>query len=414
MHPEGLTDVVIVGGGIAGSALALVLARQGLGVTVLERQPEYRDRVRGEQMANWGFKEAVEMGIAGALEDAGGVFARRVITHDALIPPEIAAASAADISQVLPGVPGSYCAGHPASCRALSTAAEAAGARYVRGIGSVKVSPGARPTVTYELGERSYDVAARLVVGADGRTSTVRAQAGIPLHEQEIWHVISGLLVDGVATWPQDAFGLGAQGDTSFFIFPQGGQRVRLYTGTPLDQRQRYAGPAGVTQFLEDFRRLTCIPQAEALANATPIGPCATLGAEDTWTDVPFVEGVALIGDAAGYNNPIIGQGLSLALRDVHVLSDLLLSESSWSPGHLMPFAEERKERSRRLRCHARLFAEFFAAYGPEGPARRGRLFARLQDPNDAAQLLYAVPLAGPWLVPEWTFTEDYRAALLN
>jgi 2-polyprenyl-6-methoxyphenol hydroxylase-like FAD-dependent oxidoreductase len=52
------TDVVIVGGGIAGSALALVLAKGGLGVTVLERQREYRDRVRGEFLANWGVAEA--------------------------------------------------------------------------------------------------------------------------------------------------------------------------------------------------------------------------------------------------------------------------------------------------------------------------------------------------------------------
>ena len=50
-HHTNSTDVVIVGGGIAGSALALVLARQGLEVTVLEQQTEYHDRVRGEVLA---------------------------------------------------------------------------------------------------------------------------------------------------------------------------------------------------------------------------------------------------------------------------------------------------------------------------------------------------------------------------
>ena len=40
-------DVVVVGGGIAGSALATVLARRGLDVVVLERQTAYRDKVRG-------------------------------------------------------------------------------------------------------------------------------------------------------------------------------------------------------------------------------------------------------------------------------------------------------------------------------------------------------------------------------
>jgi flavin-dependent dehydrogenase len=49
--PKSNPDVVIVGAGIAGASLATVLARSGIEVVVLERQREYRDRVRGEFMA---------------------------------------------------------------------------------------------------------------------------------------------------------------------------------------------------------------------------------------------------------------------------------------------------------------------------------------------------------------------------
>lgn len=42
------SDVVVVGGGIGGSALAAQLAAGGLDVTVLERTTELPDRVRGE------------------------------------------------------------------------------------------------------------------------------------------------------------------------------------------------------------------------------------------------------------------------------------------------------------------------------------------------------------------------------
>jgi flavin-dependent dehydrogenase len=37
------------------------------------------------------------------------------------------------------------------------------------------------------------------------------------------------------------------------------------------------------------------------------------MSGEDTWTETPYVEGIVLIGDAGGYNDPIIGEGRSLA-----------------------------------------------------------------------------------------------------
>ena len=64
-------DVVIVGGGIAGSALATALARDGSSVTVLEASEEYEDRVRGETMVPWGVAEARALGVEQALLDAG-------------------------------------------------------------------------------------------------------------------------------------------------------------------------------------------------------------------------------------------------------------------------------------------------------------------------------------------------------
>ena len=41
-------DVVVVGGGVAGSAAAARLATAGLSVIVLERETVFTDRVRGE------------------------------------------------------------------------------------------------------------------------------------------------------------------------------------------------------------------------------------------------------------------------------------------------------------------------------------------------------------------------------
>jgi hypothetical protein len=56
-------DVICVGGGLADSALAKVLAESGLKVLVLERGTAFRDRVRGEQMHPWGVAEAKRLGL---------------------------------------------------------------------------------------------------------------------------------------------------------------------------------------------------------------------------------------------------------------------------------------------------------------------------------------------------------------
>src|SRR6185503_13318452 len=104
--------------------------------------------------------------------------------------------------------------------------------------------------------------------------------------------------------------------------------------------------------FLDAFR-LQCVPGSEHLAGATPAGPCNSYPNEDTWTDTICAPGLVLLGDAAGSNDPIIGQGLSITLRDVGLIRDALLAEREWKPAMFAAYGEERKERMRRLRFSA-------------------------------------------------------------
>ena len=60
-------DVVVVGGGVAGSALAVRLAAAGRRVSILERDGEFVDRVRGEARVPWGFAEAAALDLADVL-----------------------------------------------------------------------------------------------------------------------------------------------------------------------------------------------------------------------------------------------------------------------------------------------------------------------------------------------------------
>ena len=87
-------DLVIIGGGIVGNALAAALARAGNSVLVLERFRVYRDCVLGEYFQPWGVAELQTLGL--------------------FVP----------IDKVIPGVPGALSIAHP-PCEALAGAASA-------------------------------------------------------------------------------------------------------------------------------------------------------------------------------------------------------------------------------------------------------------------------------------------------
>jgi flavin-dependent dehydrogenase len=49
-------DVITVGGGLGGAALAKVPAEKGLRVLVTEREKTFKDRIRGEFLAPWAWR----------------------------------------------------------------------------------------------------------------------------------------------------------------------------------------------------------------------------------------------------------------------------------------------------------------------------------------------------------------------
>ena len=65
-------DVIIAGGGIAGSALGRYLAAENVKVLIVEKESQFRDRVRGEGIWPWGVLEAKKLGIYELLRDTCG------------------------------------------------------------------------------------------------------------------------------------------------------------------------------------------------------------------------------------------------------------------------------------------------------------------------------------------------------
>ncbi len=405
-------DVVIVGAGIAGGALATMLARGGKQVLLLERTDAYKDIVRGEWIAPWGLIDAQKAGLSEVL---AGVSTHNLTYHVEYgegIDPAEADETKQKVAEMMPGLPGPLAIGHPQTCQALFDAAVAAGAQAVRGVGDIRVTGGDSPSVSYTNDGQQHDAAARLVIGADGRNSQVRSQAGIELKQDTPHHFFSGLLVDGAPDWPEDVQSMGTDNDVQYFVFPQGGGRHRLYLSYGLDQKGRLAGENAAQKFLDSFR-LPHVPGSEAIAAGRIAGPCHSVPNQSTWTEDPSAHpGILLIGDAAGFNDPIVGQGLSISLRDARIVGELLLNNETWNQATFAPYVEERGERMRRLRFAANLDSVIHAEFGPDATARKLRFReARKTDPT--VGMASGAVMLGPEVMPPFAFTDEAWARLM-
>ena len=308
---------------------------------------------------------------------------------------------------LVPGGLGPLTIGHPRLCGILDDAAVAAGARFVRGVRKTHVTPGVRPTVTFEHHGVAHEIKPRLVVAADGRHGKTVQQMGFKVESDPPHHWFSGMLVENAHGWPDDLQSIGVAGDVNYFIFPQGDGKARLYQGVALDQKARFMGEDAPQRFVEGFR-LDCLPDnGAAISEAKPASHCFVYPNNDTWIDLPVGPGVVAIGDAAGHNDPTIGQGLSVSHRDVRVLTDILNASLDWSPAALQPYADERRERLRRLRLAARLPAVRDCEFDAAGRARRERLRGKFMiDPMITGLALATI--IGPETVPAEVF--DARA----
>jgi 2-polyprenyl-6-methoxyphenol hydroxylase-like FAD-dependent oxidoreductase len=195
-------------------------------------------------------------------------------------------------------------------------------------------------------------------------------------------------------------------------VFPRDGGKVRLYQNFSIRQKGRFSGPERVRELLDSFR-LSCLPVGESIAASAPAGPAAFYPWNDSWTDTPCAPGVVLIGDAAGWSDPIIGQGLSIALRDARTVVDAVRLSDDWSQVVFDNYKTERAERMRRLRISAAIDTAMRCTFSEQGRRRR-RTFteALANDPLVAAATL--VPnFAGPEAAPAEAFERENTDRIL-
>jgi 2-polyprenyl-6-methoxyphenol hydroxylase-like FAD-dependent oxidoreductase len=354
-------DIITVGGGLGGAALAKVMAAAGRRVLVLERELEFKDRVRGEYMCPWGVAEMRDLGLHEVVRDACGTDAP--VVDLGFGPRDLVSTT----PQQLPALGFS----HPEMQEVVLSAAEQAGAEVLRGVTVSEINPGATPSVLVQSDTGTREIKARLVVAADGRTSLARKAAGFEAMEAPQPFLFAGLLLANMTAPEGHAYLLfnPAMGMQTA-ITPVGRGRSRSYVAYQDAADFRLQGTENISRFIIEAKRAESV--AGYFDDARAIGPLASFRCGDVWVDHPYRQGVALIGDAATTSDPAFGQGLSLTVRDVRVLGDHLQATDSWDDaGHAYADAHDRYSAVVRKVSH--WFRELFLEQGSEADARRAR-----------------------------------------
>jgi menaquinone-9 beta-reductase len=377
----GSYDIITIGGGIAASSLAKAMAERGAKVLVLERETQFKDRVRGEAIVSWGVAEANELGISDLLKEK--------CSHE--VPFVEAGTGLRDLRTTTVQKQPILSFPHQAMQETLLAAAENAGAEVRRGVSVEQIESGAEPAVVV-AGNGHERISARLVVAADGRGSAARKWTGFPICDQSNDYYMAGVLLTNV----------NAPADTMYAVFnpevgmwaaliPQGDSHSRAYFVYPKTTGYRIQGESMLGLFVSESAK-AYPPIADYCAEAKCIGPLASFDVSDTWVELPYRDGVALLGDAAATTDPTYGQGLSFALRGARVLRDELTSNSDWDvAGHR--YAEDHRRSFHACHEVEKWVRTLFQDTSPEAAASRAKALPRIaEDPTRVPDHIFSGP----------------------
>ncbi len=361
-------DVAIAGGGFAGSSLAGVLARGGLDVIVIERERQFRDRIRGEFTWPWGRAEIDRLGLLPVFESIGALELRQM--------DEYLDGAYSRTIEIVPRPGLTY--QHAALQDGLFAWAAAQGATLLRPARVRGFAGGDTPTLQVEQNDSEVTVHARLVVAATGKDSGARKWTGGDSETDPEHHRFGGVSIEG-ASFPNETLMLGQNSPEQALLFHLTETVSRFYVRA-FEEEIRAKGLNRTFEAMLNFARSWFA--IDVLAHARQVGPLGFFSNSTSWATKLTGNGVALIGDVAGSADPSGGHGTSLTFRDVRVLSDLLLESNDWAAA-LDTYERDRTAYYDVLRARDRWYSEVAAGVGPLGEERRkNQARAREVDPT--------------------------------
>lgn len=304
-------DVVVVGARVAGAATAMLLARRGHRVLMVDRAPAGADTTSTHAVLRSGVLQLKRWGLLDRVIDSGTPAIPRVTLGfgSELVP--------IDLSDDF-GVDSLYAPRRTVLDPILTDAAVEAGVEYLercRAKSLVKDHDGTVRGVVLDAGDGEITVAARMVIGADGAWSKMAKWVDAPTYSQyPATNAVSYAYYRGIET--HGVYFQFTQGVTAGLI-PTNDDLVCVYGGWPKDSTTAFReDPDGtfVSKVASSHPSL-----AAAMAGATRVTPFRGVQGLAGFLRKPGGPGWALVGDAAYTKDPVSAHGISDALRDAEL-----------------------------------------------------------------------------------------------
>ncbi len=297
-------DVVVAGAGPAGSVAALVLARAGVRVWLVERETIPRPKLCGDTINPGAVASLRELGLVGGpLETAERLHGMLVtsprVAVRATYPRSRVALALSRASFDFWLTDAAVAAGAQFDCevrvrgplwRGTAGQAAVAGVEFMRGDGRLSVQPAA------------------LTIAADGRRSVLARAAGLSRHPRAPRRWAFGMYVT-------DVDGMTAMGEMHVRpghyvgLAPVGGGVTNICVVTGRRPEGRTVEDV-IRRVLMSDRRLR-----DRTAASRSVGRPRALGPLAVDCETPGVPGLLLAGDAAGFVDPMTGDGVHIAIR---------------------------------------------------------------------------------------------------
>jgi geranylgeranyl reductase family protein len=316
-------DVIVVGGGPAGSTLAWRLARDGVRVLLLERTRFPREKVCGDYVEPRGLRILQRMGCLRRIEERAPL----PITHSAtFVGWEQRYADRIPfygLDETLP--PHGYIVPRDELDEAMLEAAERAGATVHEETLVTAVDTGSNGVaVEARRGGKRIRYRGRLIAGADGANSVVGTSAGVLVDDPRHTAVAQRAYATGVD---------GELGEAAFFfdeelfpgygwMFPLAGGRVNIGVGILSETRRRLDlnVPALFVDFVERLKRFH--PRCARLELCSP--PIGGIVRTYGGAGPNHFDGGVLVGDAGSFVDPMTGEGIAPAAESALLAAPVL------------------------------------------------------------------------------------------